>query len=234
MSQVNALEEILTLIMGQSYKTEDIKEIARRQKVLGINPKTYEKDSYLVYTGQPLRRIIIQLNGSVLALKYTPEGGMVRSGTVTAPQIYGLAELLNKRLEHTANLRAESAVCCITVEPELFLKAVKESHIVALHSLYFLADFTDRMLNRNDMLTLNTPFENLMLYLYNSCNGMDFPVVITDKKAQISESLNINLRTLYRQLDQLEKEKYITRQKGNIVIDKSGYKKIKSDINNIL
>lgn len=191
-----------------------------------IRLRHYAKNSYLSHAGQPLQKVMVQLNGSVTVFKYNREGGSARTGISEAPQIYGIYEALNHIEEHTATLQATTPVCCAEVSPALYLSALQTQHGAALYSLYFLAKFTDRMLNRSDKITLNTPYENLLLYLYESSMGAHFPVTIQAKKSEMAELLNLNLRTLYRQLDRLTEENLIQRNHGKIVVTQQAFAKI--------
>lgn len=196
----------------------------------GIRLRRYAAGQPLAHTGQPLRNVMVLLQGRVSVLKYTREGGVARSGVSAAVQIYGLYELLVGIEAHTATLQAEEDVLCAELSPKLYERALRESHAVALHSLYFLARFTDRMLNRNDRLALNTPYQNLLLSLYDAATGQPLPFTLPGTKAEMAESLGMNLRTLYRQLNRLERQGLLVRHKGKIQVDLACYRKIERAI----
>lgn len=219
MDDVKKLEALLALVEKGGVEWAAAEEYADR----AIHPHRCVAGEYLAHSGQPLRWITLQLSGRATVLKYTLEGGSVRSGAAAGTQLYGLYELLCGLPENTATIQADGPVLCVQVEPELYRSALQKSHAVALYSLGMLAAFTDRMLNRSDRLFLNTPYENLLLYLYDTCAGQPLPARLAERKSHIAETLNINLRTLYRYLDRLADEGVIQRKNGKILLDREGF-----------
>jgi len=188
----------------------------------------FEKGDYLAHMGLPLERILIHLDGQVSVFKYSHGGANIRGDISDAPQIYGLYEALNGIEEHGATLQAATSVSCGAVSPDFFLNSIRSNHQISLHALSFLARFTDKMLNRNDQLTMNTPYENILIYFFEKSVGRALPVVIPAKKNEIAEQLNISNRTMYRLLEQLEQEGLIERSHGKIVVPKESFKKIQA------
>lgn len=186
----------------------------------------FEKGEYLTHMGLPLERILIHLEGQVSVFIYGHGGANIRGDISEAPQIYGLYEALNGIEEHGATLQAATSVNCAVVSPAFFLHSISSNHQIALHALSFLARFTDKMLNRNDQLTMNTPYENIIIYLFEKSVGKALTMVIPAKKDEIAEQLNISSRTMYRLLEQLEREGLIERSHGKILITKESFKKM--------
>lgn len=220
---VTALEEIL-------------KEVAKgktgRSVIAGLlhgsfNIVVFKKGDYLTHMGLPVNRILIHLDGSVEVYKVNATGVGIRGGISDAPQIYGLYEAISRISDYGVALRAMETVHCVVVPPKEFLHAINQNHQIALFALQFMAKFTDRMLNRNDQLTLNTPYENLINYLYENSVGLPLPHRITTNKAELAELLNISVRSLYRYLDQLEADQIIQRSHGSLLITKAGFDGIK-------
>jgi CRP-like cAMP-binding protein len=228
MSNEDKLEELLESVMSlhatkkpdSSFMSSLANETMRFVK--------FEKGDYLTHMGSSLERILIQTEGQVSVFKYSHGGANIRGDLTEAPQIYGLYEALNGIKEHGATLQAATTVSCAIVSPAFFLQAIRNNHKIALHALSFLARFTDKMLNRNDQLTMNTPYENILIYFFEKSVGRALPVVIPSKKNEIAEQLNISNRTMYRLLEQLEQEGLIERSHGKIVVSKESFKKIQA------
>lgn len=187
----------------------------------------FEKGDYLTQMGLPLERILIHLDGQVSVFKYSHGGISIRGGISEAPQIYGLYEALNGIEEYSVALQAASVTHCAAVSPDFFLHAIQNNHSIALYALSFLAKFTDRMLDRNDQLALNTPYDNLLIYIFEKSVGKPFPFVISTSKNEMAELFNISNRTLYRLLEKLHQEGLLKRSHGKIVISKEAFQKIK-------
>lgn len=185
--------------------------------------RTFEKDEYLTHMGLPLDAILIHLDGPVSVYKYSPGGTGIRGEISEPPQIYGLYEALNGIPEYGVSLQASGQVHCAVLPPSRFLSALRSDPSIALASLTLLARFTDRMLNRHDRLTLNSPYQNLLIHLFESSAGRPLPVVIPGTKSRLAALLNISSRTLYRLLDRLEEEALIERRRGKIIITRKTF-----------
>lgn len=187
---------------------------------------SFEKGEYLTHMGLPVERLMVLLDGQVSVFKYSHGGTSIRSGISEAPQIFGLYEALDGIREHSVTLQAATKVRCAVIPPAFFLQAINSNHKISLAALSFLAKFIDRMLDRSDQLTLNSPYENLLIYLFEKSVGKPLPLVIDANKSEIAELLNISNRSLYRHLEQLEDDGLIERIHGKIVITKSSFNRI--------
>lgn len=81
--------------------------------------------------------------------------------------------------------------------------------------------------------TTISPYENLIIYLYNKVIGKELPIRIKENKSFIADSLHINKRTLYRYLNKLTKNKIISGVNQEIVISEVNFNKIKELFNSI-
>jgi len=185
--------------------------------------RTFEKGEYLTHMGLPLETILIHLDGPVSVYRYSPGGTGIRGEISEPPQIYGLYEALNAIPAYGVSLQAAGTVCCAVLPPALFLKSLRNEPSIALAALSLLARFTDEMLNRHDRLTLNSPYQNLVIHLFESSVGRPLPVVIPGTKSELAALLNISSRTLYRLLDRLEEDSLIERRQGKIVITRRSF-----------
>jgi CRP-like cAMP-binding protein len=103
---------------------------------------------------------------------------------------------------------ANKALTCLKIRPK-----------AAFGAMRFLAMFTDDLLSRSNRLTMNSKRESLLLYFYAASSGKQLPARLSIKKDELDEQLNLNLRTLYRQLDELEAGGFLHRIHGKIEID---------------
>lgn len=224
MSKETDILQLLDQIAGSDQPLDVRRYLDDQPGSEQLNFITFPKGSFLNHMGMPLNRLLIHLTGEVAVYKYSPSGIGIRGDVSAAPQIYGLYEMLLGVAEHGVDLQAATDVTCLALLPEEFRRLIEQNHRIALHALYFLARFTDRILNRNDQLTLNTPYENLIIYLYERSLGRKPPVLIRENKNEIAQFLNISNRTLYRQLDRLEQEQILERYKGHIRINADAFR----------
>lgn len=186
----------------------------------------YKAGDYLAHMGMPIENIMLMMKGQVAVYTFSLEGTQLRRGVSEAPQIFGQYEIINGIADYSVTLQADTEVICALIPKELFMDLIRKNHEITLLSLTYLAKFTHRMLDRNDQLTLNQPFKNLLLYLIENCYGKKFPVSLSSNKQEIAQLLNISSRTMFRYLDQLENEKMISRSHGKIVISEDSYKRL--------
>ena len=93
-----------------------------------------------------------------------------------------------------------------------------------------MAAYVRATLRHSDQISTHNNMENLLLYISNKCTDRSFPCVIGVNKNRIAEELNMNLRTLYRQLDALTEKDYITRAHRKIVVDEQQYIRMKQAV----
>lgn len=179
---------------------------------------TFPVGGFLTHMGLPVDRILIHISGEVSVNKYSREGQGIHDTISIPPQIYGLYETLTGEPCHGVDLQAVTPVVCAEISPDFMKRAIQSDHAICRHALHFLAIFTARMLTRNDQLTLNSSYENLIIYLYEAALGQPLPFRVPAQKRQIAESLHISDRTLYRHLDQLQNEHLIRRSNRQILI----------------
>jgi len=227
MANEEKLADLLEVVISKSSAGTLYKTLLKSFANENIHFVRFEKGDYLAYMGLPVERLLVLIDGQVSVFKYSHGGMSIRSGVSEAPQIYGLYETLNGTREHGVTLQAASGASCAVISPGFFLQAIKNNHKIALAALFFLAKFTDRMLDRNDQLTLNTPYDNLVIYLFEKSAGNPLPIIIDANKNEIAELMNISNRTLYRHLEQLESEGLIERKQGKIIITTSSFRNIK-------
>ncbi|ETA81427.1 Crp/Fnr family transcriptional regulator [Youngiibacter fragilis] len=227
MTNEEKLARLLEAVMSRDIKVKLDKTFLNTVAYEDIQFIWFEKGEYLSYIGAPVERLMVLIEGQVSVFKYSSGGMSIRSGISEAPQIYGLYESLTGTKGHGVTLQAETRAHCAVIRPAFFLRAIRNNHEIALAALSFLARFTARMLDRTDQLTLNTPYENLIIFLFENCSGKLLPHVIEANKAEIAELMNISSRTLYRQLEQLEEEGLIKRSHGKIVVTGSAFQRLR-------
>ena len=217
------LEQALQTALIQPVLWEQIPPVFTPLTGDGLRLRTLRKGEIFAETGTPLRSVYLLLGGECRVVNYSREGRQVFGGVVSRPQIFGLFELVNQKAAYTATLEALSACRVLEVEASLAILCLQTRPQAAYYALRFLAEFTDALIERNDRLFLNTHRENLIYYLYGQCCGKPFPVLIPLKKEELAALFGMNLRTLYRKLEQLEQAGMILRQRGKVVVDKACY-----------
>lgn len=224
----------LRTAMEQRIPSNSIHEVYLKYEGKGLRLITFKKGKVLVRTEDEIGRILILLDGSCKIVKHSNDGRAVLAGTVQAPQIFGLFEMLNNLDIHTADIECVTDCICFSISPKLYRKQYESNIEVMKYSSRFLAYFIYRLLDRSDRITLYSDYQNLLLYCLDACRGELFPVVLTVRKETLASELNMNLRTLYRKIKQMRDEGLIESQKGKIYIDRNQYKMIKQEAYEIM
>lgn len=218
MESKQKLQDLIEALDSPHNKADEVLTIARSCQNEELRFHCFPSGQFLTHMGFPMERILIHLSGEVSVYKLSPLGNSLHGVRSEAPQIYGLYESLNEEKVYGASLRADSPVCCLLVQKDFFLREICESAPIAYFALQHLARFTFNLLSRANRLTLNSPYDNLVLYLSEKSQGQKLPYVLNEKNEEIAQELNISERSLYRYLAQLEKDKLIRRAHGKIVI----------------
>ncbi|MEG2097347.1 MAG: Crp/Fnr family transcriptional regulator [Pseudoflavonifractor sp.] len=185
-----------------------------------------ENGQPIIHAGQTIRRIYLLVEGGCYIFKYSAEGKSLLAGAKQQPQIFGLYESLSGKKSYAATVEAVGSCRLLELPVDWFLARLRAEEEVMWAVLQHLAGFVDETLEDRDKLAMNTRGQNLLLYCYEHCRGKDFPVTLREDKSLLAEELNMNLRTLYRQLARLRAEKLIGSDRGKITVNARQYKEI--------
>jgi CRP-like cAMP-binding protein len=221
------LAAALKTAMEQHLDARRIREVYSRFEGSGKRLVLFKRAKVIARTEDSIERVLVLLHGTCNVLKHSVDGRTVLAGTVQAPQIFGLFELINNMDTHTADIETVTDCFCFSISPDLYRDQYEKNMEVMRYSSKFLACFIDQLLDRSDRMTLNSDRQNLLLYCLEACRNESFPVVIAVRKETLAASLNMNLRTLYRKIAQLKDEGLIGSQKGKISIDREQYIRLK-------
>lgn len=199
----------------------------------GMRSRTVRAGTIIAHGGQPLEKLFLLLGGSCRVLNYSYEGKRVFAGAVSRPQIFGLYELVSGIPTHTATLECMSGCQIVEVSADRALSCLKSRPEAAFGALRFLALFTDDLLRRSNRITMHSERESLLLYFYAACRGKPLPVRIPVKKEELAELLNLNLRTLYRRLDELSAGGFLCRNHGKMEVDEDCWRRISAEISRL-
>lgn len=224
------LASALRAAMDQSITENQIYEVYHRFEGAGKRLVTYGKRKVIVHTEDAVERILLLLSGSCNVLSHSDDGRIVMAGEVAAPQIFGLYELLSGLPYHTADVETETPCTFFAISPRLYREQYDISMDVMRFSANYLVEFIQRLLGRSDRMTLYNNRQSLLLYCLDACKDNQLPVVLYVRKEALAAELNMNVRTLYRQIGQLRDEGLIGSYKGKISIDRNQMERIYKEI----
>lgn len=235
MSNFNTcLKEILQFTFSDKpnsfFKAQDFMKKVFSDYIDILNLK--ENKIFIDRNGE-LNYIYILVKGTTYVVNYTLDGRRIIADTHTEAQIFGLIEAINKEKYYSGTVITLSKCLLAKIDKDQFLEAMYSDIDIASSIIKYLANFSTRSIKTSKYKTEVSPYENLIIYFYNKALGKNFPYRIKDKKSFIADSLQINKRTLYRYLNKLTDEKIILRERQDIIISESNFKKIEKLFNSI-
>lgn len=234
MENIKELTDLLTIAVNpESEIRQGFINKLYRLDTLGVSVKSLSKGSTVTKASAALSAVHILVRGACCISKTTSDGRTVLSATYEGKTVFGLCELLcgANCMDDTVVSTGQS--CVMSVSASLFLECMEQSKDLQTALMKSMALYVRDTIAHSDRLSTHNNSENLLLYLNEKCKNATFPKVIAVGKKQIAEELNMNLRTLYRQLDALVDDGFINRNQGKIVIGEHQYIKMKLAIDNM-
>ncbi len=192
-----------------------------------------EENKIFIESNNKLDYIYILVNGMTYIVYYTVDGRRIIADTLNGVQIFGLIEAVNNTSCYSGTVITLSKSLLVKIKKEYFLEAIYNDIHIASYIIKYLAAFSTHSIKASEYKTSISPYENLIIYLYNKTIKKNLPCKIKDNKTFIADSLHINKRTLYRYLNRLTDDDIISRDRQDIVITENNYKKIQRIFNSI-
>lgn len=232
----DSLKEILKLAFSDKADSFcDTKKLLKDFSSDYIQVQCLRENTIFINSYNKLEYIYVLISGITYVVNYTFDGRRIIADTLTKPQIFGLIEAVNGADCYKGTVITLSDSILVKVNKEKFLKVIASDINIAAYIIKYLADFSTHSMKVSGYKTAISPYENLIVYLYNKALGKALPYRIKDSKSFIADYLNIDKRTLYRYLNKLSDEGIIARERQDIIISEKSFKKIEqlfSSINN--
>lgn len=184
----------------------------------------------LIQAESSLHYIHILLNGSCRIEKYGIQGNSLLERNINPLQFFGLYEAIHGLSSHTVSIRCASDCIYLKIPVGPFIACIKKDNQLAWMCLRYLSSFIHKTLSQNDNLLMNDIRQNLLLYIYRQCQEKSFPVILTVKKEELAQELNVNLRTLYRKLNLLYEEDLLTPGHRKIIVTQKQFTHITQEL----
>lgn len=186
----------------------------------------FKAGTYLFHMYQPTEYLYILLEGQCCTEKYKSSGDIFTDNTRYPLQMFGLFEALVGSNYHSVTMKALTDCVCAKIPIDTYLVYIRSRPDFMWMTMKFMASFMTDYFEIYDYMLLHNPKFNVLSKLYRYCIGKSFPVTIPFKKEDLARDLNLNLRTLYRYLDQMYEDGYLSSSKGKIMITAQQHQKI--------
>ena len=187
-------------------------------------------DTYLFHIDEPIRSILILLDGTCCVEKYSHLGHLYTDTTRSAIQIFGLIEAVTNQPRHSVSLRCATNCTFAKIPLAEYLQTIRSNPELMMMSMQYLCVFFTEHVQNADSLMLDTPYRKILVKLYQCCSGQQFPVTIPYKKEELAADLNMNLRSMYRHMNKLYTTGLCSSQKGKIIISAEQYRQIEEEL----
>lgn len=210
------LEIALEIILKEEYDKEN-PLLSFSHLDLGNRLYTVPKGETILYQGDPADYYYFLLSGSTLIMNQISFSTSDIIDYVKPPHILGFMEFILHEPIYTAFVVAESACTLFRIRARDFMDLIRHNAELCYQTLLVTAKMTDSNMNLAETHRIFPPKDLLGWYLYQQAR-YQIPYKCPLTRKELSDKLNINLRTLYRYISQLEEEGYIALHKGKIVI----------------
>lgn len=139
-------------------------------------------------------------------------------------EILGLLELLCSIEKYTAFVIAHTNCQVVKIPVSMFNEMIKSNSELCYQVLLILGKMTAINMQEAATKRLFPLPEDLIGYYFYLQSSSKRPYICTYTREQLSEILNINLRTLYRHLYSLKTKNFISITRGKITITDENFK----------
>lgn len=182
---------------------------------------TYGKNDMIITMNDMLNNIYILVRGEA-----TVFGSLDNNGGVIARiepiEILGLLELLFNQTRYTAFVMAETDCLVFKIPAAMFHEIIQTNSTSCYYTLKTLARVTAKSMTEAATKRLLSPFDIIGYYLYLQAQH-ELPYTCPHKRENLATILNINLRTMYRHIDSLKNQGFLTIQKGKIIVEQQHF-----------
>ena len=162
--------------------------------------------------------IVIVVSGSVEVFK--DESKSVMLNRIESGGFFGAAALFADKKEYVSVIVSKGNCTVILIPFEKFKEMLAENSNFALNYIKFLSGRIEFLNKKIDEFTAPDACEKLVRFLLDRAIEEDKRAVCRVKSmVELSKTLDMGRASLYRSLEELEREKIITRNGKNIFID---------------
>lgn len=220
----NSTIKALHVIFSNSYNPEDPASSFSETPVHKMF-LTYAKHEIIIQQNDPVKYFYFLLKGkaSVINSISWTRGDMV--DTLTPLDILGLVEHLNDIPTYTAFVVAETPCVVMRISVEQYISIITQHADLCYETLRTFGRVAQTNMDRAETNSIFHPQDRLAHYLFLEAQKK-LPYTCPLTRKELADSLYINLRTLYRYLSAMEKDGYLTLERGKIIIRKEHFEKL--------
>lgn len=177
----------------------------------------FEKGS-VIYSADKFQNAIgFVISGKAFAVSNN-DGGLYMNSFNTG-DCFGVAAIFGGTEQYVSTIIAKTKTQILFID-EKHLKKMFENQKIVLNYIKFLSTKIRFLNNKLNLLSCENAESKVYNYLYSVCDSEGF-AVIPKSMTLLSKMLGLGRATLYRSLDNLEKNNMILRENNNIKVIKN-------------
>ncbi len=193
----------------------------------GCSFQTFAPEQEIISCGLPANKIYVLLNGSCLIICYSQDGKASVQDSLQAPQIFGLTELVCGQECYSASVVGDKTGMVLSIPTPLFMEAMQRNLTADQAVIKYLGYLARRNMDAWEYCNLYAPQDTLALQLYSWCREQTLPFVLKMDRNDLAEYLHIQVRSLYRYLDNLKRQNMCCTVNGKITVTEENFRALK-------
>lgn len=230
-TMISALKELLQLTPGVPIPLSLLENPELSRYFI-----RFEAGDTIIYQKDPVNYFYILLSGQTIIMNQIAWSTNDIINFVQPPHILGLSEYLNHDSLYNAFVVAGTRCLTFKIGADDFIRLIQSNTELCYDTLSVMGSMFTLNTGHAETRRIFHPKDYVGYYLY--IHARDFlpsrPYVYPLTRTAMSAELSINLRTLYRYLDTLKEEGYLTLKKGKIIIEKEHFLKLSERYGKIL
>lgn len=228
----NSTMKVLEIIFKEAYNKRN-PLIMLRQYASNSQIVLAEKNDTIIAQKETIKYFYFLLNGRVSVLNNITWNNDNVVDTLEPLDILGLVEYLNNQSQYTAYVIAETKCVFFRVPIDVFIKIINQNAFLCYQTLRVLGKITEQNMNRAESSAIFHPKDLLGHYLFLQAQHRT-PYICPMTRTVLAEKLHINLRTLYRYLDDMQKKGYLALRHGKIIIEAEHFEKLSARYEDVI
>ncbi|KXO16459.1 cyclic nucleotide-binding domain protein [Clostridiales bacterium KA00134] len=203
-------------------------------KEANLEIKDYKPGDFIAKEGERPGKIKILLEGTVFVSRFSNRGERIISHTMDGVGFFCLLEAIKGLKENIGSVICLNQTSLLEVPLKVYLDELKKDPLLVQMSLEYLTNFSLDLIDQMNKKTTMTPEENMLTYIYYLAKDKSLPMEIREKKSFYADLFGVNVRSIYRYLNEWESKKYIYRQERKVFVDKKNLAHIRRDFEDLI
>ena len=217
---------LLFEILNYKYTCSEIIQNFEQYDHPELTIREVEKDTAVLDSGEMSGKVLVIISGSCNVISYSVDGKVSILDHLEPFHVLGLLEVLNRKSYIGASVVTDCESIFIEMTADFFVESMLSNKNASLSIMQYLSKLAVRTMDKIEHYSFNNKQHALAVHLYELARDNQLPYTVTIKREVLAEILHINLRGLYRYINQLKELGFLSVNKGKIVISLDQFKRL--------